>query len=119
MTSAQGAGVREDLDAATAKARTTTGESWLLDVREPVEWEAGHSALAPHIPMGELQARVYEIPTDQHIAVVCRSGHRSAIATQALLRGGFAASNITGGMHAWSEMGGDVVTEDGQPGRIA
>jgi rhodanese-related sulfurtransferase len=119
MTSAQGAGVPEDLDAATAKARTTTGDSWLLDVREQDEWEAGHSAVAHHIPMGELEARAGELPTDQHIAVVCRSGHRSSIATQALLRGGFAASNVTGGMHAWSEMGGDVVTDDGEPGRVA
>ena len=119
MSSAQGAGVPEELDAATAKARTATGDSWLLDVREPEEWEAGHSAMAHHIPLGELEARAGEIPTDQHIAVVCRSGHRSALATQALLRGGFAASNITGGMFAWSEMGGDLVTDDGQPGRVA
>jgi rhodanese-related sulfurtransferase len=119
MSSMNGAGVPEELDAATAKARTATGESWLLDVREDDEWEAGHSAVAHHIPMGELQARADEIPTDQHIAVVCRSGHRSSIATQALLRGGFAASNITGGMHAWSEMGGDVVTDGGADGRVA
>ncbi|OUE09317.1 rhodanese-like domain-containing protein [Clavibacter michiganensis] len=119
MSSAHGAGVPEDLDAATAKARTATGDSWLLDVREPDEWEAGHSAAAHHIPLGDLQARVDELPTDEHIVVVCRSGHRSSLATQALLRGGFAASNITGGMHAWSEMGGDVVTDDGGPGRVA
>jgi rhodanese-related sulfurtransferase len=119
MSSAQGAGVPEDLDAATAKARTATGDSWLLDVREDDEWEAGHASSAHHIPMGELEARAGEIPRDQHIAVVCRSGHRSSIATQALLRGGFAASNVTGGMHAWSSMGGDVVTADGTPGRVA
>ncbi|MBT1635795.1 rhodanese-like domain-containing protein [Clavibacter michiganensis] len=119
MSSAHGAGVPGDIDAATAKARTTTGESWLLDVREDDEWAAGHSAVAHHIPMGELQARVDELPADEHIAVVCRSGHRSSLATQALLRGGFAASNVTGGMQAWSEMGGDVVTDDGAPGRVA
>ncbi|WP_414172343.1 rhodanese-like domain-containing protein [Clavibacter tessellarius] len=78
MSSAHGAGVPEDIDAATAKARTTTGESWLLDVREDDEWAAGHSAVAHHIPMGELQARVDELPADGHIAVVCRSGHRSS-----------------------------------------
>lgn len=119
MTSAQGAGVPEDIDAATAKARTATGESWLLDVREPDEWAAGHSAVAHHIPLGELEARAGELPTDAHIAVVCRSGHRSSLATQALIRGGYAASNVTGGMHAWSEMGGDVVTDDGAAGRVA
>jgi rhodanese-related sulfurtransferase len=119
MSSMNGAGVPEELDAATAKARTATGESWLLDVREDDEWEAGHSAVAHHIPMGELEARAAEIPTDQHIAVVCRSGHRSSIATQALIRGGFAASNVTGGMQAWSQMGGDVVTDEGADGRVA
>ncbi|MFT2705980.1 rhodanese-like domain-containing protein [Clavibacter zhangzhiyongii] len=119
MSSMNGAGVPEELDAATAKARTATGESWLLDVREDDEWEAGHSAVAHHIPMGELEARAAEIPTDQHIAVVCRSGHRSSIATQALIRGGFAASNVTGGMQAWSQMGGDVVTDEGADGCVA
>ena len=36
-------------------------DAYLLDVREPDEWEAGHAPGALHIPLGELNARYMEI----------------------------------------------------------
>ena len=46
----------------------------MLDVREPDEWAAGHVPDSLHIPMGELEARLDELPLDRQIVAVCRSG---------------------------------------------
>jgi rhodanese-related sulfurtransferase len=49
---------------------------------------------------------------------VCRSGARSARATESLLEWGFEATNMAGGMKAWAEAGLSVVREDGSPGEV-
>ena len=49
----------------------------LLDVREPDEWQAGHAPGASHVPMREVPAHLDELPTDQRILAICRSGGRS------------------------------------------
>ena len=51
----------------------------LLDVREQDEWDAGHAPDALHIPMSELAGRLEELPNDQDVYVICRSGNRSAL----------------------------------------
>ena len=58
----------------------------LLDVREPAEWRSGHAPGARHIPLGELESRLGELPRDQTMVAVCRSGGRSARATSVLTR---------------------------------
>lgn len=90
----------------------------LLDVREPDEWEAGHAPGALHIPMGELQARQDEIPTDRRIVAVCRSGGRSSQVTAALDDAGYDAVNLAGGMQAWAEQGLPMESDAGPP-RVA
>jgi rhodanese-related sulfurtransferase len=92
--------------------------AFLLDVREPAEWDAGHSPAAAWIPLGELGARLDEVPTDRTVAVVCRSGGRSAAATDALRRSGIDAINVVGGMKAWEVEGLPVVAADGLPGTV-
>jgi DMSO/TMAO reductase YedYZ molybdopterin-dependent catalytic subunit/rhodanese-related sulfurtransferase/glyoxylase-like metal-dependent hydrolase (beta-lactamase superfamily II) len=77
----------------------------LLDVREPDEWAEGHAPEAVLIPMGDVQARQGELPTDRRIVVVCRSGGRSAAITDALRTRGYDAVNLTGGMCAWTAAG--------------
>lgn len=91
----------------------------LLDVREPNEWDAGHIEHALHIPMGLLNARIDEIPSDRPIVVVCRSGNRSRAVTDALNRAGWTAHNLEGGMHAWQSAGLDFVATDGSDPRVA
>ena len=49
----------------------------VVDVREPVEWQYGHIEGAIHIPLGELQGRLDEVPEGQTL-VVCKVGGRSA-----------------------------------------
>ncbi len=94
-------------------------ELFLLDVREDDEWAAGHVEEATHIPMGQLNARIDEIPKDRTIVCVCRSGQRSQAVTDALNRAGYTAHNLEGGMHAWKAAGLDFVAEDGSEGRVA
>jgi rhodanese-related sulfurtransferase len=72
----------------------------LLDVREASEWQAGRIAGAQWIPLGELGARLGEVPSER-LVVVCRSGVRSDLAAEALRERGYDASNLAGGMHAW------------------
>ncbi|CAO5172726.1 Rhodanese-related sulfurtransferase [Frankia sp. AiPs1] len=87
------------------------GAPLLVDVREPDEWSAGHIADALHIPMGDLVARLDEVPRGQDIVVVCRSGRRSAAVTNYLVQGGWQARNLTDGMIAWQAHGRPMVAE--------
>ena len=77
-------------------------ELHLLDVREQDEWDAGHIDGAQHIPLGELAARMGEVPRDRTVVAVCRSGSRSDRAARGLRAAGFAAENLDGGVTAWS-----------------
>lgn len=91
--------------ASAAAPRLDSGEVVALDVREPDEWAAGHIAGSVHIPLGELAARQAEIPTDLPLVVVCRSGGRSAQASSMLIRAGYPAENLAGGLQAWVSAG--------------
>ena len=81
------------------------GDDLLLDVREPDEWAAGRAPSAVHLPMSQLPARLAEVPVDRPVAVVCRSGGRSAQVTAYLLANGRQARNVDGGMTAWAQRG--------------
>ncbi|KXK62557.1 MULTISPECIES: rhodanese-like domain-containing protein [Micromonospora] len=96
-----------------------TDETYLLDVREDDEWAAGHAPQAHHLPMMELPARLAEVPDDREVAVICRSGGRSAQVVAYLVRHGWdQARNVAGGMGDWAAAGRPVVGTDGQPGRV-
>ena len=70
----------------------------VLDVREGAEFASGHLPRARHIPLGQLRARLAELPRDREIHVICRSGQRAYIATRMLLQNGFNAKTVSGGM---------------------
>jgi len=95
------------------------GGAMLLDVREPAEWQAGHVRGAFHVPLGQLEDRVREVPRDRRVVVICRSGNRSATATSLLVRAGFDVVNLRGGMQAWASSGLPVETSDASPGTVA
>lgn len=101
------------------QAAAVPADGWLLDVREPEEWGAGHAPGATHIPLGELGARSGEIPADQTVYVICRSGNRSAHATHALNGAGWRAVNVAGGMHEWEAAGRPMVSEEGADPYVA
>jgi rhodanese-related sulfurtransferase len=76
--------------------------AFVLDVREPDEWETVHIPGATLIPLGELENRLTELPENRDILVVCRSGNRSAAARDVLLNAGFEnVTSMAGGMNDW------------------
>jgi rhodanese-related sulfurtransferase len=87
----------------------------ILDVREPYEWQAGHVDGALHVPMGEVVARLGELPQDRELVVVCKVGGRSAQVVDYLNQVGFAAVNLDGGMYAWAAAGRPMVSDGGTP----
>ena len=76
----------------------TARTGFLLDVREPMELAVENVPEALDIPLGQLRARLGELPRDREIHVICRSGQRAYLATRILLQNGFKARNISGGM---------------------
>jgi rhodanese-related sulfurtransferase len=94
-------------------------DAFLLDVREPDEWAAGHAPSAVHVPMMEIPARLDELPADRDVVVVCRVGGRSAQVVAYLMQQGRPnASNLDGGMFAWQAAGRPVVLDDGSAGHV-
>ncbi len=115
---------RESLDAAKAAGRTRGSEQinvhrlaeeagaggvTILDVRNLQEWREGHipaeqfaGANVVNIPLGQLDARIGEVPRDARLLVHCKAGGRSAIASSMLERHGIdAAVSVQGGFDAW------------------
>lgn len=90
----------------------------MLDVREIDEWAAGHAPGAQHLPMSELAGRLGELPADDPLYVVCRSGGRSGQVVAYLAQQGYPAVNVDGGMQDWAATGRTVVADDGSAPRI-
>ncbi len=85
--------------------------AFMLDVREVSEWNEFHMPEATLIPLGELPNRLNEVPQDQKIVVVCRSGNRSQTGRDTLLRSGFTnVTSMAGGMNDWRGKSYPVVT---------
>lgn len=81
-------------------------DALVLDVREDIEYDAGHIANARHIPVGKLEGRLQELEKfkNKPIVVVCRSGMRSNRACSVLRKQGFAnVHNLEGGINAWQQ----------------
>ena len=80
----------------------------LIDVREADEYAEGHAPGSVLIPLGQLPSRLAELQAspDRPVALICRSGRRSARAAEILRQAGFSkVDNIEGGMNAWSAAG--------------
>jgi adenylyltransferase/sulfurtransferase len=87
----------------------TGGEErlFLVDVREPYEWEAGRLPGSVHIPLGALPGRIAEIPADATPVFICAGGVRSLKAAKLFVaEQGRDAINLTGGVSAWSSVYG-------------
>lgn len=103
-------GLPGEVDVATAATMLGDG-AFVLDVREPDEWAAGHIDGATLIPLGELESRTAEVPMDQEVVVVCRSGNRSAQGRDILLDAGYGnVTSMAGGMNDWIAAGEPYVT---------
>jgi rhodanese-related sulfurtransferase len=78
---------------------------FVVDVRQPEEFRTGHIISAKLIPLGELGRRIKELPKDKEIVCVCATGSRSLSATKMLIRAGYNAVDMKGGMMNWSGNG--------------
>lgn len=84
---------------------------FLLDVRTQEEWEEYHAPNTTLIPLDELKDRLGELPKDQEIVVICRSGNRSQEGRDILLEAGFTnVSSMAGGLKEWKTAGYETVT---------
>lgn len=92
----------KEISAQELAERLERGEElYIVDVREPQEWEEGHIPGAKHIPLGQLPERFRELEEEREWFVVCRSGGRSGLACELLSEYGYNAVNMTGGLLAW------------------
>jgi rhodanese-related sulfurtransferase len=85
----------------------------LIDVRQRHEHEAGRIAGGRLIELGELSAAADSIDQTRPVVFYCRSGGRSAMATDAFAQAGFDAHNMTGGLLEWHAAGLPIEPDDG------
>lgn len=103
-------GLPREISVSEAASMRDAG-AFILDVREPDEWNDSHIPGATLIPLGELAARANEVPQDQEIVVVCRSGNRSAQGRDILLSAGFEnVTSMAGGINQWKSAGLETVS---------
>ncbi|WP_218919361.1 molybdopterin-synthase adenylyltransferase MoeB [Longibacter salinarum] len=96
------------------KKRRDAGDApFVLDVRKPHEADIASIGADQLIPLDELERRIEEIDAEpgDEIVVHCRSGGRSAKATDFLRKKGFDAKNLAGGTLAWSDEIDDSVAK--------
>ena len=77
----------------------------VVDVRQPEEYRQGHIQGSKLIPLGQLSGRLKELPKNKEIVLVCATGSRSRSATKMLVREGYEAVNMNGGMMSWARSG--------------
>jgi rhodanese-related sulfurtransferase len=86
----------------------------LIDVRETDEYEAGRIAGARLVPLAQLPGEVAGLDRERPIVFYCRSGSRSAMATEAFRGAGFDAHNMAGGLLEWEAAGLPLDPADGR-----
>ncbi|MBI4807574.1 MAG: rhodanese-like domain-containing protein [Nitrosomonadales bacterium] len=104
----------QGVDVKLAQSMVSSQGALLLDVREPAEYAAIHAPNAKLIPLGEVALRLKELAAykDKPVAVICRSGRRSAKAVALLQEAGFTqVSNVQGGIQAWEQAGLEVIKQ--------
>jgi rhodanese-related sulfurtransferase len=85
--------------------------AFILDVRQPEEWQQFHIPGATLIPLGELPNRLNEVPKDRPVVVVCRTGRRSAEGRDILLNAGYPeVTSMAGGVTEWQAQGLPIAT---------
>ena len=89
------------------------GEIELIDVRERDEHAAGRIGGERLIELSELAGQAETIGREKPVVFYCRTGARSAMATQAFRRAGFDAHNMTGGLVEWAAAGLPLEPEGG------
>lgn len=93
-----------ELAAAEAKQIITAGAQ-LIDVRTPVEYEAGRIPGSLHIPLADVPREAARLDRERPVVLYCRAGNRSGPAADAFAASGWEAHSIEGGLIAWADAG--------------
>ncbi|KAA3658287.1 MAG: molybdopterin-synthase adenylyltransferase MoeB [Calditrichaeota bacterium] len=93
-----------EINATDLAKQLQVDDVFLIDVREPMEWDICHLPGATLIPLGELESRLDELDNEKKIVTYCRAGIRTIEALRILHTAGFTtAKHLRGGIHAWSD----------------
>lgn len=90
-------------------------DAFIIDAREPNEYQAGHIINAVNIPLSQFRQRLDEIPTDIPVYIHCQSSQRSYNMVRALINRGF--TNITGISGSFLELSNYEYFKDQTTGR--
>lgn len=103
-------GLPREVSVAQAAEMRSDG-AFMLDVREQSEWNELHVPDSTLIPLGTLPQRMNEVPKDQEVVIICRSGNRSAQARDLLLQAGYEnVTSVAGGINDWYASGFPTVS---------
>jgi rhodanese-related sulfurtransferase len=92
-------------------ARQAKGDSslFVLDVRTPQEFAAGHVPGAVNIPYDQVASQLGEIPKDKDVVLYCKSGRRAGLAADVLAANGYTKlEHLQGDIQAWLQDGRPV-----------
>jgi rhodanese-related sulfurtransferase len=89
-----------------ARPGTEAAYSQFIDVRTREEFAGEHANRARNIPLDELMTSLDKLEKNEPVYLICKSGRRSKIAAEMLVKEGFPqAISIAGGTDAWKEAG--------------
>ena len=103
----------DDLTPQEVARLLATGDIQLIDVRQLHEHEAGRIAGGRLIELGALSEQAAAVDRARPVVFYCRSGGRSAMATEAFSEAGYDAHNMTGGMLEWAAQGLPIEPDGG------
>ncbi|VTT96837.1 -disulfide reductase : Sulfurtransferase OS=Pirellula staleyi (strain ATCC 27377 / DSM 6068 / ICPB 4128) GN=Psta_1619 PE=4 SV=1: Pyr_redox_2: Pyr_redox: Pyr_redox_dim: Rhodanese [Gemmataceae bacterium] len=109
-------GDHPQVDVEVVLAAPDADRPFLLDVRTPQEFAAGHIPGAVNVPVDDLRARLGELPRDREIAAYCQVGQRGYVATRILRHAGFRAANVGGGYKTYRLFAGATTPRPAGPG---
>jgi rhodanese-related sulfurtransferase len=100
-------GQMEPVEGQELLRRVKSGDVTVLDVRPVEEYQAGHLPRAVSIPVGELKARLKEVPKDREIVAYCRGPYcvMALDAVRLLRKKGFTAHRMEQGVVEWRARG--------------
>jgi rhodanese-related sulfurtransferase/DNA-binding MarR family transcriptional regulator len=106
----------QSMNAAELVERMEAGDVLVLDVRPELEYQSGHIPEARSIPIGELEARLSELPRDQEIIAYCR-GPYCVFADEAIIllqKHGYRVRRLVEGLPDWQALNLPVETVIGE-----
>ncbi len=98
----------EQMTAKKVLKQVEANKALLVDVREGVEFKAGHAEKAINYPLSKLIKQQTDLNKNKKIFVYCRSGNRSNTATKILTKRGYQVVDL-GGLSDWQAIGGKIV----------